>query len=186
MDTDRRWWTVALCLGLACEADVSDDELESPPDVQRPSVVYPDVKVPFVPAGNVWTAKHGVPLPLIHEINGLAMMDRFDVGNVGAEELHRYSASGPAPRIERDFVIPVANVSYREDGRALRATESFVVQVAPQQDNYLVKAFDAVQGHQEVRVLVEGVPVGNWTTPSGDGDRYGEAVFPLRAGLAGC
>lgn len=36
-----------------------------------------------------------------------------------------------------------------------------------------------------MRVLVDGVPAGEWTVPSGSPDRYGEAIFPMRAAIVG-
>lgn len=178
---------VALGLALACNHDVDDDELEEPPVVPPRSLgKAPVVDEPFVPAGKVWSLLHGIQLPLRNKIKGMSMVDHVDVGNDAAEAAHGYSVRGLGPRIERDFGVPLDNVSYREDGRAPRAAESFVVRVVPKQDNFLIKAYDTVAAaDQNVRVRIDGAPAGEWSVSTGGPNRYGEAVFPLRAAFIG-
>jgi hypothetical protein len=175
-----------LGVALGCNDDVDDHQLEDPPAVPPRSLTdAARAEEPFVPAGNVWSLLHGIQLPLRNKIKGMSMVDHLDVGNDAAEAAHEYAARGPAPKIERDFVVPTDNVTYREDGRALRTREAFVVRVAPRQDNFLVKAYDTVPANQKARVTIDGTPAGEWTVPSGSPNRYGEAVFPLRAAFVG-
>ena len=183
---DALRFAFTLGIAVACNPGVDDDELEAPPDVP-PRAMAPasPAEEPFVPAGNTWISLHGIRLPLLNDVDGMPMVDYLDVGNEAAEAAHQYFARGPARRIERDFVVPRQNAAYREDGRAQRTAETFVIQVAPEQDNFLVKGYDSVAADQKVRVRVGGARAGEWSAPSGGSNRYGEAVFPLRAGLVG-
>jgi hypothetical protein len=176
--------TALMALVCACSAPEGE---EKPPVVKTAGAV-PAPAVPAAasptPAGKTPELVQGIARPLMTNLTGFAAIDRVDVGNDQDETLHKYAVQDPTFRGAHDFLMPNENISYTEDGRATKTSESFQVKVVPHQDNVLIRAFDTLIKNQKVRVSINGKVVGDWSLPEG-ADRYGEATFVLPASAIG-
>jgi len=113
------------------------------------------------------------------------MIDRLDIANDPDEAAHAYAISGQTYRGMHDFEWVPGKVSYLEDGRSSKGSESFQLKCLPNQDHVLVKAVDSLSRDQRVRVIVEGKNVGEWPVPNGSGKRYAEVSFPISGATIG-
>ncbi|CAL9660494.1 DUF2961 domain-containing protein [Streptomyces sp. enrichment culture] len=111
--------------------------------------------------------------------------DTLEVGDAAARTGHQYTDSGPATQTELTSVYEGDDDEDRVT-RALRSTSSpvsFGLTVdGANQGVLLRRTSDQAKGHQSARVLVDGVDVGTWTQPLGNGvQRWLTDAFPLPA-----
>lgn len=127
----------------------------------------------------------GVARPLSTDVAGLVQMDRLDIASDPDEAAHNYAITSQTFRGMHDFDWAGGKVSYMEDGRSTKGTESFQLACLPNQDHVLVKAVDTLSKDQRVRVIIEGKNVGEWSVPNGGTSRYAEVSFPISGSMIG-
>ena len=173
-----------LALTAACSSGQKEPE-EDPARAPAASTAPPEA-APQQAQSGAGAAQRRIGRPLATETpSGFAMVDRVDVAAVPNEAAHKYTISAPTALPLRAFDLGPKRGAYYDDGRATSTSEAFEVQVVPNQDHVLIKAYDPAAKGQKVRVFIDDVPAEDWVFPDAAQGPYAEATYPLKGALIG-
>ena len=109
--------------------------------------------------------------------------DAIDVGNAQSRSAHGYTEAGAANQYDlvSSYEGDFDNVSIRDQVRSSSGAVSFRIALNSANDGVLLRrTSDQGQAYQSAQVLVDGVAVGTWLEPLGNGtSRWLDDVFRL-------
>lgn len=170
-----------LALTAACSSPRESDE--DPATTQASST--PAAAVPQPAPSPPTPAQRRIGRPLTIETTGFAMVDRIDVAATSSESAHKYSIDASTALPLRAFDLSGKFGAYYDDGRATSTSEAFEMQVVPNQDHLLIKAYDPATKGQRARVFIDEAPAEDWVFPDVKQGEYAEAVYPLKGSFIG-